>query len=308
MKVLIIDDVHALLINGLQKLNYNVTYLPAINRQDILQIIAPFQVLVVRTKTNIDAEILNAANNLKVIARAGSGLDNIDLKIAEQKGIYCFNAGQANADAVGEHALGMLLTLMRNLNKADYEVRNKIWDREGNRGFELNGKTVGIIGFGNTGKAFAKKLAGFDVNILAYDKYLKNYSNQNANEATFAQIFDESDILSLHIPLTAETQNWIDNSFITKFKKNIYLINVCRGGVLNMPQTIDNIDSGKILGACFDVLENEKLLNLSNPQQKDFDYLINKQNVVLSPHIAGWTFESYEKIAQTILSKLTNLK
>ena len=308
MKVLIIDDVHALLINGLQKLNYNVTYLPAITRQDILQIIAPFHVLVVRTKTNIDAEILNAANNLKVIARAGSGLDNIDLKIAEQKGIYCFNAGQANADAVGEHALGMLLTLMRNLNKADYEVRNKIWDREGNRGFELNGKTVGIIGFGNTGKAFAKKLAGFDVNILAYDKYLKNYSNQNANEATLAQIFDESDILSLHIPLTAETQNWIDNSFITKFKKNIYLINVCRGGVLNMPQTIDNIDSGKILGACFDVLENEKLLNLSNPQQKDFDYLINKQNVVLSPHIAGWTFESYEKIAQTILSKLTNLK
>lgn len=308
MKVLIIDDVHALLINGLQKLNYNVTYLPAITRQEILQIIAPFHVLVVRTQTNIDAEILNAANNLKVIARAGSGLDNIDLKIAEQKGIYCFNAGQANADAVGEHALGMLLTLMRNLNKADYEVRNKIWDREGNRGFELNGKTVGIIGFGNTGKAFAKKLAGFDVNILAYDKYLKNYSNQNANEATLAQIFDESDILSLHIPLTAETQNWIDNSFITKFKKNIYLINVCRGGVLNMPQTIDNIDSGKILGACFDVLENEKLLNLSNPQQKDFDYLINKQNVVLSPHIAGWTFESYEKIAQTILSKLTNLK
>jgi D-3-phosphoglycerate dehydrogenase / 2-oxoglutarate reductase len=308
VKVLIIDDVHALLINGLQKLNYNVTYLPAISRQEILQIIAPFHVLVVRTKTNIDAEILNAANNLKVIARAGSGLDNIDLKIAEQKGIYYFNAGQANADAVGEHALGMLLTLMRNLNKADYEVRNKIWDREGNRGFELNGKTVGIIGFGNTGKAFAKKLAGFDVNILAYDKYLKNYSNQNANEATLAQIFDESDILSLHIPLTAETQNWIDNSFITKFKKNIYLINVCRGGVLNMPQTIDNIDSGKILGACFDVLENEKLLNLSNPQQKDFDYLINKQNVVLSPHIAGWTFESYEKIAQTILSKLTNLK
>jgi D-3-phosphoglycerate dehydrogenase len=308
VKVLIIDDVHALLINGLQKLNYNVTYLPAITRQEIMQIIAPFQVLVVRTKTNIDAEILNAANNLKVIARAGSGLDNIDIEIAEQKGIYCFNAGQANADAVGEHALGMLLSLMRNLNKADNEVRNKIWDREGNRGFELNGKTVGIIGFGNTGKAFAKKLAGFDVKILAYDKYLKNYSNQNANEATLAQIFEESDILSLHIPLTAETQNWIDHSFITKFKKNIYLINVCRGGVLNMPQTIDNIDSGKIIGACFDVLENEKLLNLSNPQQKDFDYLINKQNVVLSPHIAGWTFESYEKIAQTILSKLTNLK
>jgi len=308
VKVLIIDDVHALLINGLQKLNYNVTYLPAITRQEILQIIAPFQVLVVRTKTNIDAEILNAANNLKVIARAGSGLDNIDIEIAEQKGIYCFNAGQANADAVGEHALGMLLSLMRNLNKADNEVRNKIWDREGNRGFELNGKTVGIIGFGNTGKAFAKKLAGFDVKILAYDKYLKNYSNQNANEATLAQIFEDSDILSLHIPLTTETQNWIDHSFITKFKKNIYLINVCRGGVLNMPQTIDNIDSGKIIGACFDVLENEKLLNLSNPQQKDFDYLINKQNVVLSPHIAGWTFESYEKIAQTILSKLTNLK
>lgn len=308
MKVLIIDDVSSLLIDGLEKISYEVTYLPAINRNEILQIIAPFEVLVVRTKTLIDKEIFAAAPNLKIIARAGSGLDNIDLDLANQRGIYCFNAGQANADAVGEHTLGMLLSLMRNLAKADFEVRNKIWDREGNRGYELNGKTVGIIGFGNTGKAFAKKLAGFDVKILAYDKYLENYSNQNVQEATLEQIFEESDILSLHVPLTSETKNWVNASFFTQFKKNIYLLNMCRGEVVNMPETIDYLNNMKIKGACFDVLENEKINNLSNQQQKDFDYLINNKKVVLSPHIAGWTFESYEKIAQSILLKLTDLK
>ncbi len=308
MKVLIIDDVSSLLTEGLEKIGYQVTYLPAINRSEILQIIAPFEVLVVRTKTLIDKEIFEAAPNLKIIARAGSGLDNIDLDLANQKGIYCFNAGQANADAVGEHTLGMLLSLMRNLAKADFEVRNKIWDREGNRGYELNGKTVGIIGFGNTGKAFAKKLAGFDMKVLAYDKYLKNYSNKNAQEATLEQIFEESDILSLHVPLTSETKNWVNASFFTQFKKNIYLLNMCRGEVVNTHETIDYLINMKIKGACFDVLENEKINNLSNQQQKDFDYLINNKKVVLSPHIAGWTFESYEKIAQSILLKLTDLK
>lgn len=308
MKVLIIDDVSSLLTDGLLKIGYEVTYLPTINRNEILQIIAPFEVLVVRTKTLIDKEIFEAAPNLKIIARAGSGLDNIDLDLANQKGIYCFNAGQANADAVGEHTLGMLLSLMRNLAKADFEIRNKIWDREGNRGFELNRKTVGIIGFGNTGKTFAKKLAGFDVKILAYDKYLENYSNQNAQEATLKQIFEEADILSLHIPLTSETKNWINASFFTQFKKNIYLLNMCRGEVLNMPETIEYLTNGKIKGACLDVLENEKINSLSNLQQKDFDFLISNKNVVLSPHIAGWTFESYEKIAQSILLKLTDLK
>ncbi|MFA9215057.1 MAG: NAD(P)-dependent oxidoreductase [Candidatus Methylacidiphilales bacterium] len=308
MKVLIIDDVSSLLTDGLEKIGYQVTYLPTINRNEILQIIAPFEVLVVRSKTLINQEILNAAPNLKIIARAGSGLDNIDLGLANQKGIYCFNAGQANADAVGEHTLGMLLSLMRNLAKADLEVRNKIWDREGNRGYELNGKTVGIIGFGNTGKAFAKKLSGFDVKILVYDKYLENYSNQNAQEAKLEQIFEEADILSLHIPLTTETKNWINANFFTQFKKNIYLLNMCRGEVVNMPETIEYLNNSKIKGACFDVLENEKINTLSNQQQKDFDYLINNKNVVLSPHIAGWTFESYEKIAQSILLKLTDLK
>jgi D-3-phosphoglycerate dehydrogenase len=308
VKVLIIDDVSSLLIDGLEKIGYKVTYLPAVNRSEILQIITPFEVLVVRTKTLIDKEILQAAPNLKIIARAGSGLDNIDLELANQRGICCFNAGQANADAVGEHTLGMLLSLMRNLAKADFEVRNKIWDREGNRGYELNGKTVGIIGFGNTGKAFAKKLAGFEVKILAYDKYLKNYSNQNAQEATLEQIFEESDILSLHVPLTSKTKNWVNASFFTQFKKNIYLLNMCRGEVVNMPETIEYLNNMKIKGACFDVLENEKIYNLSNQQQKDFDYLINNKKVVLSPHIAGWTFESYEKIAQSILLKLTDLK
>lgn len=308
MKVLIIDDVDSLLIEGLEKIGYDVTYKPTISRAEIIQSIAPCQILVVRTKTQIDKEIIQSAPHLKIIARAGSGLDNIDLDFAQQKGIHCFNAGEANADAVGEHTLGMLLSLLRNLAKADFEVRNKIWDREGNRGFELNGKTIGIIGFGNTGKALAKKLAGFDVKVLAYDKYLVNYSNKYATEANLEQIFEEADIISLHIPLTFETKNWVNGKLLRQFKKNIYLLNMCRGEVLNMPETIDLMGAGRILGLCLDVLENEKLTTLSNQQQKDFDYLINNKKVLLSPHIAGWTFESYVKIAQTLLLKLTDLK
>ena len=308
VKVLIIDDVADLLINGLEEIGYSVTYLPNINRAEIIALIAPFEVLVLRTKTLIDSEIFEAAKNLKIIARAGSGLDNIDLTIAAQQNINCINAGEANADAVGEFTLGALLNLFRNINIANFQVQNKIWDREGNRGIELNGKTVGIIGFGNTGKAFAKKLSGFDVKVLAYDKYLKNYSNQNAQEANLAEIFEKVDILSLHVPLTSETQNMVNGKFLGQFKKKIYLLNMCRGEVVNMPETIEYINNNIILGAAFDVFENEKLTTLSNQQQKDFDYLINNKKVVLSPHIAGWTFESYEKIAQSILLKLTDLK
>lgn len=282
--------------------------MPNITRAELLTQITLYNILVVRTKTPIDSEILHNAKNLKIIARAGSGLDNIDTVLAEQMGIMYFNAGGANADAVGEHALAMLLNLLRNIQKAHAEVTNGLWNRESNRGVELNGKTIGIIGFGNTGKAFAKKLSGFDVKVLAYDKYLKNYSNPNAQEASLTEIFEQADILSLHIPLTFETQNWINGNFILQFKKNIFLINTCRGEVVNMHEIIDCLKVGKLRGACFDVLPNEKLNSLSNQQQKDFDYLINTNNVVLSPHIAGWTFESYEKIAQTILLKLTDLK
>lgn len=308
MKVLIIDDVAKFLITGLEEIGYSVSYLPNINRAEVLALIAPYEVLVVRTKTVIDNEIFSAAKNLKIIARAGSGLDNIDLVIAKQRNIICINAGEANADAVGEFTLGALLNLFRNINIANTQVQNKIWNREGNRGLELNGKTIGIIGFGNTGKAFAKKLSGFDVTVLAFDKYLTNYSNKNAQEANLEEIFEKADILSLHIPLTNETKNMLNGNFLSKFKKKIYLLNMCRGEVVNMPETIEYINNNLILGAAFDVLENEKLNTLSNQQQIDFDYLINNKKVVLSPHIAGWTFESYEKIAQSILLKLTDLK
>jgi D-3-phosphoglycerate dehydrogenase / 2-oxoglutarate reductase len=308
VKVLIIDDVAKFLITGLEEIGYTVSYLPNINRAEVLALIAPYEVLVVRTKTVIDNEIFSAAKNLKIIARAGSGLDYIDIVIAKQRNIICFNAGEANADAVGEFTLGALLNLFRNINIANTQVQNKIWDREGNRGIELNGKTVGIIGFGNTGKAFAKKLSGFDVTVLTFDKYLTNYSNKNAQEANLEEIFEKADILSLHIPLTNETKNMLNGNFLSKFKKKIYLLNMCRGEVVNMPETIEYINNNLILGAAFDVLENEKLNTLSNQQQIDFDYLINNKKVVLSPHIAGWTFESYEKIAQSILLKLTDLK
>ena len=226
MKVLIVDDVDKLLISGLERIGYTINYLPNISRAEIESIIGPYEVLVVRTKTQIDKKIFDSAKNLKIIARAGSGLDNIDLSIAKQRNIVCINAGEANADAVGEFTLGALLNLFRNINKANFEVRNKIWDREGNRGVELNGKTIGIIGFGNTGKSFAQKLSGFDVKILAYDKYLTNYSNQNAQEATLDEIFEKVSILSLHVPLTNETKNMLNRTFLSKFKNKIYLLNI----------------------------------------------------------------------------------
>lgn len=308
MKVLIVDDVAPSLVRGLMDFGYQVDYLPFIKRVEMLNTIQNYNILVIRTKTPIDVEVLEKATNLKIIARAGSGMDNIDLELAISKNILCLNAAEANADAVGEHTLAVLLNLLRKINIANNEVKNKIWSRESNRGIELNGKTVGIIGFGNTGKAFAKKLAGFDCKVLAYDKFLTNYGNQHAQEASLDDIHENAEILSLHIPLTLETKNWINGNFLQKMKKNIFFLNMSRGEVVNTSELVNNIENGRVIGAGLDVLENENINHLSNQQQTELDYLIKSEKVVLTPHIAGWTFESYEKIAQVILLKLTNLK
>jgi D-3-phosphoglycerate dehydrogenase len=218
-QVLIIDDVHEMLIDGLTQIGYEVIYLPCATRNDLLHHIRTATGLVVRTKTQIDAEVINKGDNLKFIARAGAGLDNIDESAAQAKNIIVFNAGEANADAVGEHTLGMMLSLFAKISKANNEIRRSVWDREGNRGEELAGKTVAIIGFGNTGKAVAKKLSGFDVQVLAYDKYLKNYGNQYAKESTMEQIFKQADLLTLHVPLTKETKAMVDVNYLQKFAK-----------------------------------------------------------------------------------------
>lgn len=306
-QVLIIDDVHEMLIDGLKQIGYEVIYLPDATRIDLLHHITTAIGLVVRTKTQIDAEVINKGYNLKFIARAGAGLDNIDEAAAQAKNIIVFNAGEANADAVGEHTLGMMLSLFAKISKANNEVRTGLWDREGNRGEELAGKTIAIIGFGNTGKAVAKKLSGFDVHVLTYDKYLKNYGNQYAKQATMEDIFEQADVLTLHIPLTQETKAMVNSDYLQKFSKPIWLFNMCRGEVVVTKDVIELMELQKIKGAGFDVLENEKLNNMSEEEKIWFSYIAASDKTVLSPHVAGWTKESYFKISAVLLKKIKDI-
>jgi D-3-phosphoglycerate dehydrogenase len=263
--------------------------------------------IVIRSKIKITKEIIDKATNLKFIARAGAGLENIDVIYAQSKGILCLHAPEGNRDAVGEHALGMLLSLFNNLCKANKEVREGKWIREGNRGVELMGKTVGIIGYGNMGSAFADRLKGFGVTVLVYDKYKKNFGTDFIIETSMKEIFEKADVISIHTPLTDETHYLIDDVFINNFKKNIYIINTARGKCLNTADLVKNIKSGKILGACLDVLEYEVVsfenLDVANLPEP-FQYLIKSDKVMLSSHIGGWTIESNEKIARVLAEKI----
>ena len=234
-------------------------------------------------------------------------MEGIDVDYATRAGIKCFNAPEGNRNAVGEHAVGMLLALMNKMIRADDEVRNGIWKREENRGFELEGKTVGLIGYGNTGGAFARKLAGFDCSVLAYDKYKSGFSDEYVKEAGMDEIFSRSDVLSLHVPLTEETHYLVNTEYLQKFDKDIWLINTSRGKVVNTAELVNALDSGKILGAALDVLEYESLSfeGLQNNELPEpYRVLAASDKVILSPHVAGWTFESKVKLAETIVGKI----
>lgn len=310
MKILFIDSNHPLLHETLERsghtcdLNYNWT------KEEIIKNIHLYDGIVIRSKIKITKEIIDKAVKLKFIARAGAGMENIDVSYAESKGIKCIHAPEGNRDGVGEHALGMLLGLFNNLFKADKEVREGKWIREGNRGVELSGRTVGIIGYGNMGSAFAERLKGFGVKVLAYDKYRKSFGDDFIIESTLEKLFEEADVISLHTPLTEETHYMINDVFINKFRKKIYIINTARGKSLNTADLVKNIKSGKVLGACLDVLEYEAVsfenLDASNLPEP-FQYLIQSDKVVLSPHIAGWTKESHEKIAKVLVEKITSV-
>ena len=302
MKILFIDTVHPLLKQELEKENHTCDTAYNKSKTEIEQIISNYQGIIIRSRFKIDKQFINCGSNLKFIARAGSGLENIDVKYAENKNIHCYNAAEGNRQAVAEHALGMLLSLFNNLNKADLEIRNGIWKRERNRGIELAGKTVAIIGYGNNGSALAELLKGFNVKILAYDKYLNDYQHKS----TMKSIYKDADILSLHIPLTAETTYLVNDNFINRFDKDIYLINTARGKCTNTKDLVKALENGKIKGACLDVLEYEKTSfeNLSNEEvSSGIQHLINVKNIILSPHIAGWTTESNIKIAKVLLNK-----
>lgn len=305
LKILIVDDLHPGFKKEAIQMGYHCDDQPDFSREQTLAVIADYQGLVIRTKFQVDKEIIDAASNLKFIARAGAGMDNLDAEYASSKGIICINAPEGNRDAVAEHAIAMLLALMVNLQKGDRQVRSGIWDREGNRGWELKGKSVALIGYGNTGRAMARKLSGFDVNVIAYDKYQTGYSDAYVREKSMEQIVKLADVLSFHIPLTRETRQMVDQEYLFHFKKPIFLINTARGEILNTPVILDGIRSGKILGAGLDVLESERFPALS--QQPWFGELQANERVILSPHVAGWTFESYRKISEVLAEKLKNL-
>jgi D-3-phosphoglycerate dehydrogenase len=304
-KILIADKLHPLFKEDAEKLGYGVDDLPDITREETLEIIHQYSGIAIRTKFKIDKEIIEAGENLKFIARAGAGMDNVDVDYANEKEIQCLNAPEGNRAAVAEHSIGMLLSLMNNLRKADIEIRNGIWDREGNRGYELKGKTVGIIGYGYMGRSFAKRLKSFEINVIAYDKYKSGFSDEFAQEVSMEQIVKHSDILSLHIPLKRETMQLVNDEYFFHFKKPIFFLNTARGEIVNTQSVLNAIKSGKILGAALDVLEQEKFPALSS--QPWFNELINEGRVLLSPHVAGWTIESYRKISEVLAEKLKSI-
>lgn len=304
MKTLIIDEMHPSIIPMLEKIGHQVTYSPKITRTEILDVVHEYDGLIIRSKTPMDFELLEKAINLKFIGRAGAGLDQIDLDYLVERRVKLFHAAKGNRDAVAEHALGGLLSLFNNVKKADSEVRRGIWDREGNRGHELMGKTVGILGFGNMGKAFSKRLKGFGVKIMAYDKYKLDFGTDLVHEVIWEKLKSEADILSIHVPLTPETKNFLTLEELESFGKPFWLINTARGEVITFKTLNTALDRGILRGAVLDVLENEKFQKFSDDQKAEFEKLAKRENVIFSPHVAGWTFESYEKINKVLVKKI----
>ncbi|MDB4925826.1 MAG: phosphoglycerate dehydrogenase [Mucilaginibacter sp.] len=301
-KILIVDDIHPIFIEQAEAMGYVCDYQPLIKPNEALQIIGDYAGLVIRSKFNVDKPVMDAAHNLRFVCRAGAGMDNIDEAYAAEKNITLINAPEGNMDAVGEHAVGLLLSLMNHFITADAEIRNGEWKREANRGYELKGKTVGIIGYGFMGKSFAKKLSGFGVDVIAYDKYKTGFSDQYAREVSMEQIVKLSDVLSLHIPLTKETKGLVNEEYLFHFKKPIFFINTSRGKVAEVRAIVNAVKQGKILGAGLDVLETEKFPALG--EQEWFDDLKKSGKIILTPHVAGWTFDSYRKISEVMAEKL----
>jgi D-3-phosphoglycerate dehydrogenase len=304
-KILFIDSVHPILEERLTQMEFACEHDYSSPKEMIETKITNYIGIVIRSRFTIDKSFLDKASKLKFIARSGAGLENIDIAYAAQKNIKVFNSPEGNKDAVGEHAIGMLLMLFNKLKQGDAQVRQGIWDREANRGIELSGKTVGILGYGNMGEALAKKLIGFDCKVIAYDKYKKDYSDDYTTEVSLEELFEQTDVLSIHLPLSHETKHYVNANFLNNFKKKIYLINTARGNNINTKDLVKTLQSGKVLGACLDVLEFEsKSFDLENTHHKDFEYLKNAENVILSPHVAGWTAESYQKLSEYLANKI----
>jgi len=306
MKILHLDNNHELLINQLEAAGFQNDEDYTSTKEQVEAKIANYDGIVIRSRFKVDKTFMDAATQLKFIARVGAGLESIDLDIASQKGISLFSAPEGNRNAVAEHALGMILSLFNKLNVADKQVKAGQWLREANRGIELDGLTVGLIGYGNMGKAFAKKLRGFNVEVLCYD-IKEDIEDSNAEQVELEEFFEKTDVLSLHTPWTPLTNEMINKDFIAKFKKPFWLFNTARGKSVVTKDLVEALKSGKIRGAGLDVLEYEKLSFeklFTEEMPEEFKELLTFDNVILSPHVAGWTVESKEKLAQTIVDKI----
>ena len=310
MKVLHVDRNHPLIIEQFNAMGFVNDEDYASTKEEIEEKIGAYDGLIIRSRFTIDATFLDKAKNLKFIGRLGAGLENIDIRYAKSLGIFLAAAPEGNRNAVGQHALGMLLSLFNKLNKADAEVRNGKWDREGNRGVELEGKVVGIIGYGNMGKSFAKKLKGFDVEeVICYD-IIGGVEDENARQVGIMEFQQRTDVLSLHVPQTEATIGMVNSDFLNKFHNDIWIINTARGKCIKTEDLVGALKSGKVLGAGLDVLEYEKSsfenMFTGDGLPEAFEYLTQAENVILSPHVAGWTVESKIKLAQTVVDKIKN--
>jgi D-3-phosphoglycerate dehydrogenase / 2-oxoglutarate reductase len=306
-RILFLDSNHPVMIETLRSNGFECDEDYTSSKEEVMQKLHGYHGVVIRSRFKLDKVFLDAGTQLRCVGRAGAGMENIDVEYAASKGITCVHAPEGNRIAVGEHALGMLLSLMNNFRKSDNEVRNGIWKREENRGTELTGKTVAIIGYGNMGSAFAKVLAGFDVTVLAYDKYKSGFSSGYILESSLENIFENADVLSIHVPLTDETQMMVNDAFLRAFRKPIWLINTSRGKVVQTSAVVSALESGKLQGAAMDVLEYESVsfeqLD-ADELPEPFQRLRRLDNVMITPHIAGWTHESHIKIGQVIAKKM----
>lgn len=307
MRVLFIDTVHPILNERLTARGFNCIDGTNYSIDELNVAVQSAEGIVIRSRISLNESFLKQALALKFIARSGAGMENIDVDYCQSREIELFNAPEGNRNAVGEHALGMLLALFNKIPQANAEVRQGKWDREGNRGIEIEGKTIGIIGYGNNGEAFAKVLRGFDARIIAYDKYKNAFQNEFVEEVSLEELFKSSDIVSFHIPQNEETIYYANDSFFDAFAKPIYLINLSRGKIVETSALVNAMKENQVLGACLDVLEYEKSSfenffdqNLS----EDFHFLLNSDNVILTPHVGGWTKESYFKLSDVLADKI----